>query len=73
MREPAARIDGLADEGVVEDRLVERHGDRLGRLEADRALALGLVLDERHVQQADNAVPHGKPQIHATSEVTLLE
>ena len=67
------RVDGLADEGVIEDRLLERHGDGLGRLEADRGLALGLVLDERHVEQADDAVPDGQAQVHATSEVALAE
>ena len=33
------------------------------------ALALGLVLDERHVQQADDAVADGQPQVHAAPEV----
>jgi hypothetical protein len=66
-------LDRLADERVVEDRLLERHGDRLGRLEANGGVALGLVLDERQVQQADDTVPDRQSQIHATSEVSTAE
>ena len=36
---------GVARDLVVEDRLVERHRDRLGGLEAHRSLALLRVLE----------------------------
>jgi hypothetical protein len=57
---PAALVAG---DLVVEHRVSERHGDRLGRLEAQGGIALLLVLDAREVDHAhhDLLVGDAKP------------
>ena len=50
---------------MVEHGLVERHRDRLGRLEADGGVALLLVLDARQLHHADDdlLVRHAEPDV----------
>ncbi len=56
---------GVAGDLVVEHGLVERHRDGLGRLEADRGVALLLVLDARELDHAhdDLLVRHAEPDV----------
>ena len=65
MRGGAVGAAVVAGDLVVEHGLVERHGDRLGGLEADRGVALLLVLDARQLDHADDdlLVRHPEPHV----------
>jgi hypothetical protein len=55
---------GVAGDLVVEHGLVQRHRDRLGGLEADRGVALLLVLDARQLDDADHYLLVGHAEAH---------
>ena len=63
---PSARL-GVAGDLVVEHGLVERHRDRLGRLEADGGVALLLVLDARKLDHADDDLLVRDAEAHVAS------
>ena len=54
MRGVPSAASVYAGDLMVEHGLVERHCDRLGRLEADGGVALLLVLDARKLDHADD-------------------
>jgi hypothetical protein len=58
---------------VVEDDLLERHGDRLGRLEADGGGALLLIVDLRQVELTHDDLLVRDAEAHALRELVLLE
>ena len=62
---------GEAGHLVVEDGLVQGHGDRLGRLEADRGLALLLVLDARQLDHANDDLLVGHAEAHVLGQALV--
>ena len=59
---------GVAGHLVIEDGLVEGHGDRLGRLEADRGFALLVVLDARKLDHAHHDLLVGDAEAHVLGQ-----
>ena len=64
---------GVAGHVVVEHRLVERHRDRLGGLEADGGVALLGVLDARQLDHADHDLLVRDAEPDALRETGLLD
>ena len=58
---------------MVEDDLVQRHGDRLGRLEAHRGGALLLVLDLGNLHLANDDLLVGDAEAHSLGQPLGLE
>ena len=63
-----ARSDLLADERMVERRVLERHGDRLRGVVADCGVTLLGVLDQRHLEHAHDPVLRAQAEVDLAAE-----
>ena len=70
---PRRAVGRLGEPGhlVVEDRLVQGHGDGLGGLEPHGGLALLLVLDARQLDHPDDDLLVGHAEAHVLGEVLI--